>query len=166
LIRAASGRAASGRAASGQAALDTNILVYAEGLGDAPRVTAARSLIGNLPPAMVYLPAQILGKLFNVLTRKAGYAAGAARDALLSWTDAFDIIPIDPAVMLAAADLAADHQFTIWDAVILSAAAGAGCRLLLSEDMQDGFTWHGTTIVNPFAAAPHKLLTAMLAQGS
>jgi predicted nucleic acid-binding protein len=159
-------RAASGRVASGWTALDTNILVYAEGLGDAPRVTAARHLIGKLPPAMVYLPAQILGELFNVLTRKGGYAAGTARDALLSWTDAFDIIPTDPAVMLAAADLAADHQLAIWDAVILSAAAGAGCRLLLSEDMQHGFTWHGTTVINPFTATPHKLLTALLPQDS
>jgi hypothetical protein len=35
--------------------------------------------------------------------------------------------------MLAAADLATDHQLGLWDAVILSAASKAGCRLLLSE---------------------------------
>jgi predicted nucleic acid-binding protein len=61
-------------------------------------------------------------------------------------------------VVLAATDLAADHQLTIWDATILAAAAEAGCRLLLSEDMQGGFTWRGVTIVNPFAAIPHALL--------
>jgi predicted nucleic acid-binding protein len=37
---------------------------------------------------------------------------------------------------------------------MLAAAAQAGCRLLLSEDMQDGFTWRGVTIRNPFAATP------------
>lgn len=42
---------------------------------------------------------------------------------------------------MTAADLAADHHFGIWDAVILSTASQTGCRLLLSEDLQDGFTW-------------------------
>ena len=30
--------------------------------------------------------------------------------------------------------------------------------MLLSEDMHEGFTWGGVTIVNPFASPPHKLL--------
>ena len=37
------------------------------------------------------------------------------------------------------------------DAVILSAAAESGCRLLLSQDLQEGFTWNGVTVTNPFA---------------
>jgi hypothetical protein len=53
--------------------------------------------------------------------------------------------------MFAAADLATDHQLGIWDSVILSAAAEAGYRLLLSEDLQEGFTWKGVTVTNPFS---------------
>jgi predicted nucleic acid-binding protein len=64
--------------------------------------------------------------------------------------------------MLSAADLATDHQLSIWDSVILSAAAEAGCRLLLSEDLHDGFTWKGVTVTNPFAPAKYALLAAML----
>jgi predicted nucleic acid-binding protein len=64
--------------------------------------------------------------------------------------------------MMKASDLVADHQFAIWDAVILASASEAGCRLLLSEDMQDGFTWGGVTIANPFAPEPHKLLRGLL----
>ena len=64
--------------------------------------------------------------------------------------------------MLAATDLVTDHQLNIWDAVILSAAAEAGCRFLLSEDLQDGFTWNGVTVSNPFADSPHPLLRALL----
>jgi len=45
----------------------------------------------------------------------------------------------------------------------LSAASAAGCRLLLSEDMQEGFTWGGVTVVNPFTDEPHPLLAAALA---
>ena len=67
--------------------------------------------------------------------------------------------------MLAAADLATDHQLGIWDAVILSAASQAGCRLLLSEDLHEGFTWAGVTVVNPFSPSPrHALLNALLGE--
>ncbi len=64
--------------------------------------------------------------------------------------------------MLSAVDLAVHHQLGIWDAVMLAAASEAGCRLLLSEDMQDGFTWGGVTVANPFATPRHPLLDAML----
>jgi predicted nucleic acid-binding protein len=37
------------------------------------------------------------------------------------------------------------------NALILSAAADAGCWLLLSEDLQAGFTWRGVRVVDPFA---------------
>jgi hypothetical protein len=35
-------------------------------------------------------------------------------------------------------------------------------RLLLSEDIQAGFTWRGVTVVNPFAAQPSPLLKGLL----
>jgi len=60
-------------------------------------------------------------------------------------------------------DLAAEHGLSIWDSVILAASAEAGCRLLLSEDLQDGFTWRGVTVTNPFSANVHPLLKAALA---
>jgi hypothetical protein len=34
-----------------------------------------------------------------------------------------------------------------------------GCRRLLSEDLQAGFTWARLTVVNPFAIPRHALLT-------
>jgi predicted nucleic acid-binding protein len=141
-----------------KAALDTNILVYAEGLNGEVRRLQALELVARLRGADACVPAQALAELFNVLRRKGGWAATDARESILSWSDALTVISTSAAVVLAATDLAADHQLTIWDATILAAAAEAGCRLLLSEDMQGGFTWRGVTIVNPFAAIPHALL--------
>jgi hypothetical protein len=40
---------------------------------------------------------------------------------------------------------------------ILSAAAQSGCRLLLSEDLREGFTWAGVTVVDPFSSPKHAL---------
>jgi predicted nucleic acid-binding protein len=143
-------------------ALDTNVLACAEGINGAKRRVTALALIRRLPQEAIVIPVQVLGELFNVLVRKGGKSRNEARDALLSWRDTFLVFETSPEVMLAAADLALDHQLGIWDAVILSAASQSGCRLLLSEDLQDGFTWAGVTVVNPFSSPQHALLQALL----
>jgi predicted nucleic acid-binding protein len=143
-------------------ALDTNILAYAEGVNGAAMKRTALGLVEKLPEGAALLPVQTLGELFNLLVRRAGRAPASARTAILSWKDAFPLIETSAEVMLAAADLATDHQLTIWDAVILSAAAEAGCRLLLSEDLQEGFTWKGVTVTNPFPTPKHGLLVSLL----
>jgi predicted nucleic acid-binding protein len=123
-------------------ALDTNVLAYAEGVNGPSMKALALELVGGLPPASVLLPVQTL--------------------AILSWRDAFCLFETSAATMLSAADLAVTHQFGIWDAAILSAAAEADCSLLLSEDMQDGLVWRGVTIANPFERTKHPLLQALL----
>jgi predicted nucleic acid-binding protein len=143
-------------------ALDTNILAYAEGVNGAAMKRAALGLVEKLPEGTALLAVQTLGELFNLLVRKAGRAPAKARRAILGWQDTFPLIETSTEVMLAAADLATDHQLSIWDAVILSAAAEAGCRLLLSEDLQEGFTWKGVTVTNPFSTPKHELLAALL----
>jgi predicted nucleic acid-binding protein len=144
-------------------ALDTNILAYAEGVNGDKMKRAAIELVEKLPPGSVVLPVQTLGELFNLLVRKAKRPPDQARRAILSWQDAFPLIDTSSEVMLAAADIATAHQLAIWDAVVLSAAAEARCRLLLSEDLQEGFTWKGVTITNPFSLRKHELLAGWLA---
>ncbi len=53
--------------------------------------------------------------------------------------------------MVGALELATVHKLQFWDAMILNTGAEAGCSLLLLEDMQAGFKWRGTTVVDPFA---------------
>jgi predicted nucleic acid-binding protein len=143
-------------------ALDTNVLAYAEGADGAPMRDKALKLIQRLPPEAVVLPAQTLGELFNVLVRKAKRRPGRAREAVLSWRDAYAVVDTSATVIVNATDLASDHGLSIWDSVVLSAAAEAGCRLLLSEDLQEGFTWRGVTVANPFAPALNPILAALL----
>ena len=143
-------------------ALDTNILAYAEGVNGARMQDTTIVLIQQLPRTNTFVAAQTLGELFNVLTRKAGWRRADARIAILSWHDAFPTVETSGAVMMAAVGLATDHQLSIRDALVLSSAAAAGCRLLLSEDFQEGFTWNGVTVTNPFALTRHPLLGAVL----
>ena len=144
-------------------ALDTNVLAYAEGTKGALMRDRALKLIQRLPPGVIVLPAQTLGELFNVLVRKAKRRPSRAREAVLSWRDAYAVVDTSAAVIVNATDLASDHGLTIWDSVVLAAAAEAGCRLLLSEDLQEGLTWRGVTVTNPFAPALNPILAASLA---
>jgi predicted nucleic acid-binding protein len=139
--------------------LDTNLLAYAEGVNDARRQARAIEIVSAVSADAV-VPVQVLGELFRVLTSKARRTGDEARAAILSWRDAIATRDTTAAALAAAMDLAADHRLSIWDALIMAVAADAGCRLLLSEDLQDGFTWRGVTVVDPFADRPHPLLAA------
>jgi len=143
-------------------AVDTNVLAYAEGINGARNLDAAIRLLQALPPESTLVPVQALGELFAVLVRKAGKSRADAAAAVLGWGDAFPLIDTSNDVLLAATDLADAHQLSLWDAIMLSAAADARCRLLLSEDLQEGFTWRGVTVTNPFASRRHPLLDALI----
>jgi predicted nucleic acid-binding protein len=143
-------------------ALDTNILAYAEGTNGAAMRDKALELIERLPAEAIVLPVQTLGELFNVLVRKAKRRPAMARAAVLNWRDAYFMVETSARIMVNAMDLASGHGLTIWDSVVLAASAEADCRLLLSEDLQDGFTWQGVTVANPFSATLHPLLAALL----
>jgi predicted nucleic acid-binding protein len=143
-------------------ALDTNVLAYAEGVNGAARKKATLEIVAKLPQEDTLVPAQVLGELFHVLTRKAGRSPERARDAILGWRDAFSTIETSGPVLLAAIDLAVHHNLGIWDSIVLAGAAAAGCRLLLSEDLHAGFTWGGVTVANPYANQKNDLLAELL----
>jgi predicted nucleic acid-binding protein len=147
-------------------ALDSNILVYLAGVSriaeDEEKIARVRGLVGRLSVSSnLVAPAQTLGELFVVL-RRSGIDPVQARKILLAFADAFGTAASETSTMLSATDLVVDHKLQFWDALIVTAAADAGCTLLLSEDMQHGFVARGLTIVNPLAAAVHPKLAALI----
>ncbi len=143
-------------------AIDTNILAYAEGIGDTARRDVAMELLSRLSPESVLIPVQVLGELFRVLTGKAGCTPDEARTRVLQWADSFEVGDSTWSAFQSAFDLTADHSLQIWDALILAVTAENHCRLLLTEDMQHGFTWRGVTVVNPYCIPRHPLLSSIL----
>lgn len=143
-------------------ALDSNVLAYAVGVNDVTRKAIANQLLARLVPEDVLIPVQALGELFHVLVIKAGLKSAEAKPIVLKWCDQYSVIETSYPALLSAMELASDHRVRIWDAIIFAAAASAHCRLLLSEDLQDGFSWNGVTVVNPFAEEPNPLLAELL----
>jgi predicted nucleic acid-binding protein len=130
-------------------ALDTNILVYAEGVNGAERRSVAMDILTDLAEDEIVIPGQALAELFTVLTRKARRPPSEARQAVLGWHDAYLIADTSAGVLLDAME-PTSHQIALWDAIMLAAAAEAACRMLFSEDMHNGFVWRSVTIRNPF----------------
>ncbi len=148
-------------------ALDSNILAYLAGISRSPeddgKIAKVRALVAQLADtASLIAPTQALGELFVVL-RRSGASSEEAREALLEFADAFGTSASETRTALSAADLVVDHKLQYWDALIVTAAADAGCTLLLSEDMQHGFVARGLTIVNPLGDSIHPKLATLIA---
>ena len=137
-------------------ALDTNVLAYAAGLrrsdADDAKIAGASLLIEPLlVEGALVIPAQVQAELHHLLRKKAGLSAANAAMIVSRYAAGSTTVPTDAAVMTDAFNLAERHGLQTYDAIILAAAASAGCDMLYSEDMQHGFEWNGVLVVNPFA---------------
>ena len=103
------------------------------------------------------IPAQVLAELFFVLVRKLRLPPLEARIKVQGWASGYRTIDTSAAILADAMELAAQHRVAWWDAIVMASAVSAGCRELLSEDFQHGFTWRGVSVRNPFLAPPRNL---------
>jgi predicted nucleic acid-binding protein len=126
---------------------DTNVLIYAVAKND-PRATKAEALLTRGGVISV----QSLNELVSVARRKLGMPWKEVKEFL-------DVIstlcPHPVAISLdthrGALAIAEKYGYSIYDALIASAALEAGCKTLYSEDLQDGqIINRQLTIRNPF----------------
>jgi predicted nucleic acid-binding protein len=143
-------------------ALDSSILIYAEGADDDKRREIAASFIAHIGHNRIVLPVQAAGETLNWLVRKGGFSKNDAVTRIRQWLELCIPVAVTPKVFRAATSLVAEHDFQMWDAVIVASGAEAGATYLLSEDMQHGFGWSNIVILNPFIlsnAERHALAT-------
>jgi predicted nucleic acid-binding protein len=72
------------------------------------------------------------------------------------------VVIADESCLVDAMDAVAGHSLSFWDAMMWATAKRAGCRLLFSEDGDDGRTLGGVTLVDPFASPQSPLLIEAL----
>lgn len=138
-------------------ALDTNVLVYAEQFRRVPADAAKAEIATRLVAGLIahksapVIALQSLAELHRVLIVKAKLPPVAAAQSVRTWRRTGSIVAADETVFESALQLATEHRLQIYDAIIVASAVRAGADILLSEDMQQGFTWRGVTITNPFA---------------
>jgi predicted nucleic acid-binding protein len=142
--------------------LDINFLAYLAGVdrneADVGKITAARNLMAQLAGGFGFVVAtQALGELFVVLTR-SGLSREKAQTIIKTFSDDLACVGTTPEVFNKALALSVTHKMQVWDSLIVTASGEAGCAVLLSEDMQNGFQIGKITIVNPFVEPLHQLL--------
>ena len=141
--------------------LDSNILVYAHEPEDR-RSIIAREIITNGPLIDLVLTAQVLGEFLNVIRRKHPARLQGAIEAVSDWLLLYPIATTSPADLLTANDLAQRYRLQFWDSAILAVARAMAVDVMLTEDLQDGATVSGISIVNPFNPANRERVAALL----
>jgi predicted nucleic acid-binding protein len=137
---------------SDRAFLDTNILVYAFDQHDPRKQEKAQELLTDgIEHENLVLSVQVLGEFFTVVTRHIPrpLKTEEAREIIA----AISILPvqeIDLAMVNRAVDTHKMYQIAYWDALIISAAERAGCKLILSEDFSNTQSYHEIWVRNPF----------------
>jgi len=131
---------------------DANVLVYADDQAAPAKQRRALELVAEHRRAQTgVVSLQVLQEYFVTVTRKLQVDPRAARRKVELLAE-FDVAGLKVADILAAIDLHRLHGFSFWDALIVGAAKQTGCRVLLSEDLQDLSQIDGIQVVNPFAA--------------
>lgn len=129
--------------------LDSNILVYAELEPETAKGALARSIIAAAAREGV-LAVQAMLEFLAVVRRRRAQSLPSAIVKVAAWSTVFQTAATTELVARDAAVLVREHGFQVWDAVIWSAARGAGARLFLSEDLHDGLVLGGMRVANPF----------------
>jgi predicted nucleic acid-binding protein len=129
---------------------DTNILVYADDKSAGPKQSRALDLVEeHRRDGTGVVSLQVLQEYFVTVTQKLKVNSTVARRKVEILSE-FDVVAPEVADILAAIDLHRLHGFSFWDALVVRAAKQAGCRVLLSEDFQDGREIDGLQVLNPF----------------
>jgi len=134
---------------SGKTFLDTNILVYAVDQDAAPRRDASRKAIESIvADGSGVISTQVMQEFYVAATRKLGMPPLAAKIVLKTFA-VFEIVQVSPELIQDAIDCAVLNTLSFWDALIIAAAASAGCVRVYTEDLNAGQTVLGVAIENP-----------------
>jgi predicted nucleic acid-binding protein len=127
---------------------DTNVLFYLLSADDA-RADRAEEELGQGGTLSV----QVLNEFASVASRKLGMSFAEIRETLAAVRALCKIVPISEETHDVGLQLAERYGLAVYDAMIVAAALLAGCKTILSEDMQGGQILEGRLqIRNPFLA--------------
>lgn len=146
-------RAVRKRKALSRILLDTNVLVYSLDRSENEKRQVAVGLLKTLVTEHeILLSAQILGEFFCVTTRKIAVplSCAEAQDLVAKFSSAWKVFPIDTDVVQRAVAAVQRHSLSYWDAQLCAVAHLHRVDVILSEDLQDGATYDGVRVFDPF----------------
>ena len=136
--------------------VDTNLLVYYRDSSEPEKQRKSadwmRAFWKSRSGRISY---QVLNEYYITVTQKLvpGLDLNDARSDirdLLSWKP----LQMDLGILEGAWIIQDRQGYSWWDALIISSAQRAGCRYLITEDMQHGQKVNTVTIIDPFRESP------------
>ena len=130
---------------------DTNILIYATDTSPEERHKRARAA-EVLKEGELCLSVQVFQEFYHQATRPMGRLRMTHEQAL-SFLDSFmglPSVPVTSELFNRAVQVADRYMISYWDAAILAAARILGCDAVYSEDLNDGQSYDGVLVINPF----------------
>ena len=124
---------------------DTNVLLYLLSK-DAVKADRAEALLASGGVVSV----QVLNEFVSVATRKLAMKIPEIREILSTIRTVCIVSPLDIETHDLGLDMAERYGFSIYDGLIVAAAARAKCATLYTEDLQHGQVIDQLEIRNPF----------------
>ncbi|KPQ32624.1 MAG: putative nucleic-acid-binding protein, contains PIN domain [Phormidium sp. OSCR] len=129
--------------------IDTNIWVYLYARNAPVKSGRAKEIVSQNFESII-ISSQVLGELYNVLTRKNIKPKPEARQIVLTILSNFHVTEIDTAKVIMALDISERYGYSYWDSLLIGTALHENCEILYSEDMQNlQIIESKTRIINP-----------------
>ena len=133
--------------------IDTNVFLYS--ISDQPdeqqKAQQARELLLTQNWGW---SVQVAGEFYVVATsvkRPFQLTSTQAAEFIKTWLE-FPTASISPSTVTRALELQQRFQLNYWDAVIVAAAQELGSHTLFTEDLSNGQSYDGITVINPFGS--------------
>jgi predicted nucleic acid-binding protein len=136
-----------------EAFVDTNVLLYT--IDEEPESNEKRERARQILLTERWgWSTQVAAEFFvNAVSPKRPFrlAPGDAAALVETWL-AYPTLSLTPDLVRLAIAVHQRFQLSYWDAAIIAAATQMGCRIVYSEDLNDGQDYDGVRVVNPFCS--------------
>lgn len=144
-------------AMSGRVFIDSNILLYAIESQDTEKALRAGQWLEYLIESRRGVTnLQVLNEVTNVLLKRRVMSAEQVF-RVVDRFGPFGITPISLEITAAARLIRLRTNYQWWDCLLLASAIELRCGAFLSEDLSEGHSIPGLTIISPFLHSPPQL---------
>jgi len=129
--------------------IDTNIWLYSFiQAQDKKKTETAKNIIKGCD---IFISTQIINEMCINLIKKVNFSEDKIHNLIESLYKKYTVVELSQDILLKSSDIRNNHQFSFWDSIVVASALDCDADYLLSEDMQDNFTFKsGLKILNPF----------------
>jgi predicted nucleic acid-binding protein len=134
--------------------IDTNLWVYLFSDDIEKRRAVCELTRDNFKT--IHVSSQVLGELFNILTKKNITGLEKAQKIVGRISNDFFVLSIDKEIVKDAITVKLRYGYSYWDSLIIASALKVEARILYSEDLHHNHTIENELkILNPFVTLPH-----------